>query len=798
MYCHLFFFLVVCFSADALKCSFKSSRYKKSFTAFSVSSKTIDDSMKNMPIPNIENRKKKIVLIAGFEQFNSNLYKKAAEKVATKVKDVEIFVFTDADISSQPRIVADALKNADVLFASLIFDFQQITWLKERIVDIPSRFCFESALELMSETKVGEFQMNSPGGGAAGPPAPVKAILKQFGSGKEEDRLSGYLKFLKFGPKLLSYVPGKKAKDLKTWLSVYSYWNQGAADNVESMFYNIIRDLELVPLADIPVPAVVRETPLTGIVHPDLQFGIDKAAESPKAYSEWYELTHPWVTDTTPRVGILLYRKHVITEQKYIPSLIRIMEEQGIMPIPIFINGVEAHTIVRDQFTTHYEQEQLRRGRAGASTLSDVATKVDAIVNTIGFPLVGGPAGSMEGGRQIEVAKEILASKNVPYIVSAPLLIQDIESWKKVGVQGLQTVVLYSLPELDGAIEPIVLGGLVNGDQIDIEPERVRKLAGRLKAWVRLRQTAPADRKIAIIVYGFPPNVGAVGTAALLNVGNSLRNVLLKLHEDGYSLGEDGAFVSKLKQGKGPSGLHVGDHIISALRTLSQEMVYSGGLQRAKKRLSVVRGDGGLEPIPEASVVGCDVTPSLLREWLGDSMALKIENQWGDLDRYTGLGSVSGSSSSSDSSTHSTGSGTRFSVLGIEVGNIAFFVQPLVGVEGDPMRLLFDRDLTPHPQYAAFYKWLGSSYKPSSMVHFGMHGTVEWLPGSPLGNTADSWSDVLLSSTPNIYIYACNNPSESILAKRRGYATIVSHNVPSYSRSGKAYALHCSLRGHDG
>jgi magnesium chelatase subunit H len=33
-------------------------------------------------------------------------------------------------------------------------------------------------------------------------------------------------------------------------------------------------------------------------------------------------------------------------------------------------------------------------------------------------------------------------------------------------------------------------------------------------------------------------------------------------------------------------------------------------------------------------------------------------------------------------------------------------VQPLLGLEGDPMRLLFERDLTPHPQYAAAYKWL--------------------------------------------------------------------------------------------
>jgi magnesium chelatase subunit H len=36
------------------------------------------------------------------------------------------------------------------------------------------------------------------------------------------------------------------------------------------------------------------------------------------------------------------------------------------------------------------------------------SVEVDAIVSTIGFPLVGGPAGSMEAGRQVEVAKRIL------------------------------------------------------------------------------------------------------------------------------------------------------------------------------------------------------------------------------------------------------------------------------------------------------------------------------------------------------------------------------------------------------
>lgn len=44
----------------------------------------------------------------------------------------------------------------------------------------------------------------------------------------------------------------------------------------------------------------------------------------------------------------------------------------------------------------------------------------------------------MEGGRQAEVSKAILGRKDVPYVVAAPLLIQDLASWSDQGIQGLQ------------------------------------------------------------------------------------------------------------------------------------------------------------------------------------------------------------------------------------------------------------------------------------------------------------------------------------------------------------------------
>eukprot|EP00959_Pyramimonas_sp_CCMP1952_P229618 4800901-Pyramimonas_sp.AAC.2 len=48
-------------------------------------------------------------------------------------------------------------------------------------------------------------------------------------------------------------------------------------------------------------------------------------------------------------------------------------------------------------------------------------------------------------------------------------------------------------------------------------------------------------------------------------------------------------------------------------------------------------------------------------------------------------------------------------------GNAQIGVQPALGVEGDPMRLLYERDLTPHPQYAAFYKWLQVLPRPRAL-----------------------------------------------------------------------------------
>ena len=113
---------------------------------------------------NHENKKNSIVIIAGFESFNKQLYNQAAKEAKAQIPDVPIKIFTDTDIETNPDDVDDALKKAGVLLCSLIFDYNQVQFIRDKIskYGIPVRFSFESALELMSDTKVGEFTM---GGG---------------------------------------------------------------------------------------------------------------------------------------------------------------------------------------------------------------------------------------------------------------------------------------------------------------------------------------------------------------------------------------------------------------------------------------------------------------------------------------------------------------------------------------------------------------------------------------------------------------------------------------------------------
>jgi magnesium chelatase subunit H len=77
--------------------------------------------------------------------------------------------------------------------------------------------------------------------------------------------------------------------------------------------------------------------------------------------------------------------------------------------------------------------------------------------------------------------------------------------------------------------------------------------------------------------------------------------------------------------------------------------------------------------------------------------------------------------------------GQELLIYGQQFGNVFIGVQPTFGYEGDPMRLLFSRSASPHHGFAAYYTFLEKIFGADAVLHFGTHGSLEFMPGKQVG-----------------------------------------------------------------
>lgn len=80
-----------------------------------------------------------------------------------------------------------------------------------------------------------------------------------------------------------------------------------------------------------------------------------------------------------------------------------------------------------------------------------------------------------------------------------------------------------------------------------------------------------------------------------------------------------------------------------------------------------------------------------------------------------------------------------------------------------------------------------------AVLHFGTHGSLEFMPGKQVGMSDLCYPDSLISTIPNIYYYAANNPSEATIAKRRSYANTISYLTPPAENAGLYKGLKVSF-----
>ncbi|MFM7615762.1 MAG: cobaltochelatase subunit CobN, partial [Synechococcales cyanobacterium] len=151
-----------------------------------------------------------------------------------------------------------------------------------------------------------------------------------------------------------------------------------------------------------------------------------------------------------------------------------------------------------------------------------------------GFALVGGPA-RQDHPKAIESLKRL----NRPYMVTLPLVFQTTEEWEDsdLGLHPIQVALQIAIPELDGAIEPLILSGRdgSTGKAIALQ-DRIEVIAQRALKLANLRLKPKVNKRVAITVFSFPPDKGNVGTAAYLDVFASIFQVVKALQHNGYDI----------------------------------------------------------------------------------------------------------------------------------------------------------------------------------------------------------------------------------------------------------------------
>ena len=135
-----------------------------------------------------------LTFILGMERFNAHIWEEVEQNLRRSGVDVRLLRFHDGHVERRDPALVDAIRQADVLFITLINMRDQAQWLKEQIdrAGTPTVFAFESMPEVMALTRVGEYRVQN--GGRASMPKPMQAVLRLMTRGREEDTLYAYTK----------------------------------------------------------------------------------------------------------------------------------------------------------------------------------------------------------------------------------------------------------------------------------------------------------------------------------------------------------------------------------------------------------------------------------------------------------------------------------------------------------------------------------------------------------------------------------------------------------------------------
>ncbi len=667
-----------------------------------------------------------IVLITMDTHLNSAA-RRAEQELQKTIPGLSLKIHSASEYATSEKLLTECkndIAEGDIVIVTMLFLEDHylpiVENLRARREHCDAMLCAMSAGDVTKLTRLSKLDMSLPA-------SPLMALMKKLRpTSKDKDGKSKggatagakQMKMLRLIPQVLRFVPGT-AQDLRAYFLSLQYWLGGSQENLFNLMSYLINRYAAGARASLRESAKAIDPvayPDLGVYHPRMKGRLSERLQDlpvvvpqPKARG---------------KVGILLLRSYLVSGNSgHYDPVITALEAQGLQVIPAFSSGLDSRPAIDAFFTQNGE------------------ASIDALISLTGFSLVGGPAYN-----DAKAAEEVLAKLNVPYIAAHPVEFQNLEQWgsSNRGLLPVESTIMVAIPELDGSTVPMVYGGRPgaagktchgchkectfteahNPQDMFTCVERVGMLAARVGKLVDLRRSERAQRKVAIVLFNFPPNAGNIGSAAYLSVFESVHNLLLGMKARGYIVD------------------------VPATTDELREQLLKGNAQQ-------YGADANVHTLISAN-------DHVKRErWLKE-----IEAQWG---------AAPGKQLSN---------GSSIFVLGKQFGNILLAVQPSFGYEGDPMRLLFEHGFAPTHAFSAFYRYLREDFAANAVVHFGTHGALEFMPGKQTGMSGACWPDRLIDDLPNIYLYASNNPSEGAIAKRRSGATLVSYLTPPVTQAG--------------
>ncbi len=435
---------------------------------------------------------------------------------------------------------------------------------------------------------------------------------------------------------------------------------------------------------------------------------------------------HDWRADPGPRIGLVLYRALLQAgDTSLAEATLAALRRRGLCPRALWVSGLREAGVQR-----------------GVADLLE-REGVQAVLCTTSFASV-----------QFEEAglgAPLWEALNVP-VLQLLCSSSSRERWESssIGLGPLDLSLQVALPELDGRLTTRVGAFKQAADRADArlttalhhyvpDEERLDWIARLVGAWVSLRETAPALRRLSLVLANYPTRNSRLANGVGLDTPASAAAMLHWLAAAGYQLGEADAALP-----------HDGQELIEQLLAGRSNDAESGHRPP-------------LDHLPLATY----------QRWYGglpqEGREL-IERRWGPADQDSGL--------------ETTPSGAGFPIRGLRFGHVHVLIQPERGYDRDPSLTYHSPDLPPTHAYLAQYLWLREVERSQLVVHVGKHGNLEWLPGKGLGLSDRCFPEWALGPMPHLYPFIVNDPGEGSQAKRRAQAVILDHLTPPLGRAG--------------